>query len=585
MKTLRPLFVFVICLLLMNVEAQIIHVPGDQPTIQDGIDAALFMDTILVADGHYFENIDFSGKPITVASEFIIDGDTNHINNTIIDGSQPSNPDNGSVVYFQNWEDTTSVLCGFTITRGTGTWEPSIQGRVSGGIAIENCGAKIMYNYIINNQIISSGVGSGGGIGVGDPYNNPNYVVIKYNRIKNNTVEATGAVEGGGIAIFCNGIITNNIISNNEISSQNDWAVGGGIRCYGTGDSRYVNCSHNIISYNTVSSGSVVVYGGAGGMQAYNCFGNISNNSIQFNETTGPTGSLAGGLHFGYCGTSMILENNLISKNTSNFENSGGLGGGVTLNSSNIQLINNVIVLNYAEKGGGIYNNLNLDGPTQFINNTIADNEGDGDGTAIYLEDADAIVLNSILWNDGNEIYVSGGSIEIAYSDVWGGWEGEGNIDCDPDFVPDDPIYHINGGCCHNTGIDEFEFGGITYYAPDKDYDGDWRPQGPYWDIGADECLMVGIPDFEVNGSFQLEINPNPSSGALHLRYQISETGYHKCELISMDGLLVKTLMIGIQQPGKYELEIDLSDLPNGLYLIRFQAGDRVETAKIILQK
>ena len=238
MKTLRPLFVFVICLLLMNVEAQIIHVPGDQPTIQDGIDAALFMDTILVADGHYFENIDFSGKPITVASEFIIDGDTNHINNTIINGSQPSNPDNGSVVSFQNWEDTTSVLCGFTITGGTGTWEPSIQGRVSGGIAIENCGAKIMYNHIINNQIISSGVGSGGGIGVGDPYNNPNYVVIKYNRIKNNTVEATGGVEGGGIAIYCNGIITNNIISNNEISSQNDKAVGGGIRCYGTGDSR-----------------------------------------------------------------------------------------------------------------------------------------------------------------------------------------------------------------------------------------------------------------------------------------------------------------------------------------------------------
>ena len=52
-----------------------------------------------------------------------------------------------------------------------------------------------------------------------------------------------------------------------------------------------------------------------------------------------------------------------------------------------------------------------------------------------------------------------------------------------------------------------------------------------------------------------------------------------------MDGLLVKTLMNGIQQPGKYELEIDLSDLPNGLYLIRLQAGTQMETAKIILQK
>jgi hypothetical protein len=49
-------------------------------------------------------------------------------------------------------------------------------------------------------------------------------------------------------------------------------------------------------------------------------------------------------------------------------------------------------------------------------------------------------VTNCILWDGADEIWNADGStIEISYSDVEGGWMGEGNIDADPLFV--DPGY------------------------------------------------------------------------------------------------------------------------------------------------
>ncbi|MEJ2052248.1 MAG: hypothetical protein P8Y60_20860, partial [Calditrichota bacterium] len=108
---------------------------------------------MLVADSTYNENINFKGKAITVASRFLVDGDTSHISKTIIDGSQPSHPDSGSVVSFVSGEDSSTVLCGFTITEGSGTVSLPGVVRVGGGIVCLNSGPKICNNRILGNNV------------------------------------------------------------------------------------------------------------------------------------------------------------------------------------------------------------------------------------------------------------------------------------------------------------------------------------------------------------------------------------------------------------------------------------------------
>lgn len=96
-----------------TVDADIIHVPADSPTIQIAIQKAQPFDTIIVAPGTYSEAISFGGKVIVVQSENPTDPST--VANTIIDAGGL-----GSVVTFSGGEDqVNTILDGFTITGGT----------------------------------------------------------------------------------------------------------------------------------------------------------------------------------------------------------------------------------------------------------------------------------------------------------------------------------------------------------------------------------------------------------------------------------------------------------------------------------
>ena len=490
-----------------------LHVPNQYSSIQSAINASNNGDIVLVEDGIYYENINFNGKAITVASNFIVDADTNHIYNTVIDGSQPANPDSGTVVYFISGEDTTSVLTGFTITGGTGTLYivPGETDRIAGGIGLENSGAKITYNRIINNSAVMDIPGSdirvagGGGIGaISDVYSN---LIIENNFIDSNFVSSISRALGGGIVIVENtsGVynvkISNNTISNNEAISTgiDELAIassGGILAILKKVVITYNNVFNNKIDAITACIGAGITVGetSSEGESA------VSYNTV-FNNTYQSSICLGGGIHL------TLAEGINVSSNTIK-HNDATYGGGIFLDVSVPFLSKNLIAGNTSvEAGGGIlvdysaileeqylnYNKGTKQGFTsnfflsedyiasklqhikgmfdtdridrivespgrlvEMVNNTITNNSTAGTlgGSGISTISSTVKILNSIVWGNlpSSNPQIDGAAY-INYSNIEGGFSGTGNIDNDPMFA-DLVNYYLNSPSspCIDTG-------------------------------------------------------------------------------------------------------------------------------------
>jgi len=570
--------------------AQIINVPVDQPTIQAGIDAATDGDTVLVDAGVYYENINFNGKAIAVASNYIMDGDTNFINNTVIDGSHPTNPDNGSVVTFSSGEDSTSVISGFTITGGTGTYIGSNDQRFGGGIYCNYAGAKIIHNKIINNTSKHSNYACGGGIGC--RYGS-SWIVIRDNTIRYNVASSDNDdALGGGIYSRNNSqIISNNVISHDSLSGYNTF---GGAVCIS--NTFHTEMAGNIISRNNVNS----LNNCWNGVYFYKPLGpvNIFKNEFSYQEGVYSVYTSSGGLGFYHA------DNNPVVVDGNRFlYNHGVYGGGFTeVNSYNLKLTNNVFSGNDAAEGGAIriyHQGSSNEYRPQIINNTFFDNSASGFGGAIsYFGEAIGsapVIMNCIFWENsaptggGRDIdNWSNDTIFVYYSDIdyfliAGQWLGGYNFYANPE-LEEDGIHLWESSPCIDTGIDSLKINGTFYYCPDHDIDGDPRPLNDAVDVGADEYdLPEGIVSLDNTlDDPSIEIFPNPVTITTNIKFNLQSTGQVELSLFDPSGRKVRMILKNDLQSGLYQLKLNTAGLKSGIYFCTMKSEDGVETVKVV---
>ena len=85
---------------------------------------------------------------------------------------------------------------------------------------------------------------------------------------------------------------------------------------------------------------------------------------------------------------------------------------------------------------------------------------------------------------------------------------------------------------------------------------------------------------------FQLSQNyPNPFTERTTIKYCVPDKVRIGLEVTGSYRNKVKTLVKEIKEAGTYKVEIDGRNLPDGIYFYRLNAGDFIETKKMILMK
>ncbi|MBN1592442.1 MAG: right-handed parallel beta-helix repeat-containing protein, partial [Candidatus Coatesbacteria bacterium] len=390
------------------------------------------------------------------------------------------------------------------------------------------------------------------------------------------------ADRGGGIYMddYSNPTLIDCMIIENR--TQSTEGHGGGIYSY--------DCSPTLIdceisdNFATLGGGGILIYGAEAQPALVRCL--ISNNAA---------GDHGGGLCFGCDLTLMDCQ---IINNVAETAEGGGIyvtGGDPAISSCDISgnvalsgggvyswkydglllLTNCLITDNSSDVGGGVMCAIYDEKPTSISlsNCTIADNVAseENGGAGVYCETScDATLSNSIIWDnlangESNE-FGGDGSMVATYSDIEGGWEGEGNIDADPLFVQGYFLSQTAAGQpeqspCVDAGDDYSSEYGLNTLTTRTDR----VPDSGIVDMGYHYSTVVHHDDPVLSDG-----DVDPESGTTRTTFKYSVNYYQD------EGYIPSLIKVFIDNDESHDMTLDDGDPADGTYIYEtsLSAGD-----------
>jgi hypothetical protein len=355
----------------------------------------------------------------------------------------------------------------------------------------------------------------------------------------------------------------------------------------------YVNTGHSIVEitnslmkhitneYRLASSfihlGNNVIYADAFGsaINLENCLGVIENNKFYYTDSDhyndaidllgGSFAILSRNIIKGFrvaaqlsSGEKLVLYNNTIEENVS--------GVAVATTPNTMSIFNNIF---YKQLGWGI--NLDFNSYYQGHNNTYVDNNLCFTGDPFSIRYINNPQDSSFVY--GNNFYINA---DPSFSDP---------DSCTLNF--DSPAIDKGLKKIYSIGY-QYSVLDTTIIVPDSisilDY------YGLYPDLGAKEYSPSST--IENNAFLQSEFTlnqnyPNPFNPSTNIQYAISSTQFVTLKVYDILGREVAILVNEEKPAGTYNVEFRMQnlELSSGIYFYKLQAGDFVETKKMILLK
>ena len=618
-----------------------IHVPGQQPTIQAGIDAADTGDVVILTEALYTGpgnwDLDYGGKAITVRSQ---SGDPT----SCVINCQGTHQTPHRGFLFTSGETSSSVLQGVTVRRGYHGTQAHIDGK-GGGVYCVGASPRFVACRFDSCQAQEyyADAGWGGAVYLGS--STAQFASCTFS--DNSAAGYGGAIACGGDPTFTDCVFENN------------YGTWGGAFYMGTGNPVFTDCT--FVENESQGDGGALDLAGAGTVTLTRC--RFEDNSTSYNA-----GGEGGAIY--------AFEADLVCNACDFIHNLGSYAGGAVAG-NDAEYYDCLFCNNWVDRGPGSYGGEGGAvcgwGTVRFERCTLDYNGGYyASGIYVYGIGTTLDLVQTIITGgrDGKAVHLQAGpTVTASCTDIWGNnwgnWVDDlapletvnGNLGVDPEYCgspgswfyqlqSDSPCAPANNTCavligarpvgCDTTPVDLAAFdvrlvgdvveavwrldpraGEREFRLTARADDLSWRVPvragagGRYTAVdqqprrGGAGTVVYTLSCREDDGWLDLrqqtlilspagrriELSaprPNPFNPSTSVWYSLARSQHVTLTVHDLSGRRVATLVDGVREAGRFTATWDGRDhagrrVASGTYLLRLTAEDGVTSRRVVM--